>query len=317
MRDFRKVIFLFIIATFLLQMFVMQQDEKAKIEKPMVAVSTFSLYDITKHISEDTVKIINIIPFGVEPHTYEPTPKSMADITKSQLVLYSGAGLEPWTDGFEFKNRVVDISKYVKLRELNKDEHEHEHEDEHYVAHNNQCSHSRIDPHYWLDFSNMATATNIITKELIKISPSNEKLYLKNRDNYLKMLEKLDEEYKKTLTECALDTVIVNHNAIGYISSRYGFHVESLSGFSPEAEPSAKNMTRLISHVKEHSVPTIFFETFVSDRAIKSIADEAKVSVDVLQPLGNITADEAKKKLTYEQMMYINLEKISKALMCH
>jgi len=295
MRDFRKVIFLLIIATFLLQMFVMQQDEKAKIEKPMVAVSTFSLYDITKHISEDTVKIINIIPFGVEPHTYEPTPKSMADITKSQLVLYSGAGLEPWTDGFEFKNRVVDISKYVKLRELNKDEHDH----------------------YWLDFSNMATATNIITKELIKISPSNEKLYLKNRDNYLKMLEKLDEEYKKALTECALDTVIVNHNAIGYLSSRYGFHVESLSGFSPEAEPSAKNMTRLISHVKEHSVPTIFFETFVSDRAIKSIADEAKVSVDVLQPLGNITADEAKKKLTYEQMMYINLEKISKALMCH
>ena len=76
-------------------------------------------------------------------------------------------------------------------------------------------------------------------------------------------------------------------------------------------------MARLISHVKEHSVSTVFFETFVSDRAIKSIAEEAKVSVDVLQPLGNITADEAEKKLTYEQMMYINLEKISKALMCN
>ena len=310
MRDFRKIIFLLIVATFLLQMFVMKQDEKAEIQKPMVAVSTFSLYDITKNISGDTLEIINIIPFGVDPHSYEPTPKAMADISKSELVLYSGAGLEPWTDGFEFKNRVIDISKQVKLRELNEDEHEH------HNFHDNQCAHNRIDPHYWLDFSNMATATNLITKELIKVSPSNELLYLTNRDNYLKMLLKLDGDYQKALTGCNLDTIIVNHNAIGYLSNRYGFHVESLSGFSPEAEPSAKNMARLISHVKEHSVPTVFFETFVSDRAIKSIADEAKVSVDVLQPLGNITANEADKNLTYEQMMYINLEKISKALMC-
>ena len=310
MRDFRKIIFLLIVALFLLQMYVMKQDEKAKIQKPMVAVSTFSLYDITKHISGDTLEIINIIPFGVDPHTYEPTPKAMVDISKSELVLYSGAGLEPWTDGFEFKNRVIDISKQVKLRELDKDEHEH------HDFHDNQCAHNKIDPHYWLDFSNMATATELITKELIKVSPSNELLYLTNRESYLKMLQKLDTDYKKALTGCSLDTIIVNHNAIGYLSSRYGFHVESLSGFSPEAEPSAKNMTRLISHVEEHSVPTVFFETFVSDRAIKSIADEAGVSVDVLQPLGNITADEADKKLTYKQMMYINLEKISKALMC-
>jgi len=310
MRDFRKVIFLLIVALFLLQMFVTKQDEKAKVQKPMVAVSTFSLYDITKHISGDTLEIINIIPFGVDPHAYEPTPKSMADIIKSELTLYSGAGLEPWTDGFEFKNRVINISKYIALRELNSNEHEQ------HGFHDHQCAHSKIDPHYWLDFSNMVTATNLITKELIKVSPSNELLYLTNRDNYLKMLQKLDRDYQKALTGCNLDTVIVNHNAIGYLSHRYGFHVESLSGFSPEAEPSAKNMARLISHVKEHSVPTVFFETFVSDRAIKSIAEEAKVSVDVLQPLGNITADEADKNLTYEQMMYINLEKISKALMC-
>ena len=310
MRDFRKIIFLLIVALFLFQMYVSKQDEKAKIEKPMVAVSTFSLYDITKHISADTLEIVNIIPFGVDPHSYEPTPKSMADISKSKLVLYSGAGLEPWTEGFEFKNRVIDISKYVRLRELNADEHEQ------HDFHDEQCAHNKIDPHYWLDFSNMITATNLVTKELIRVSPEDELLYLTNRDKYLEMLHKLDADYQKALTGCSLDTIIVNHNAVGYLSHRYGFHVESLSGFSPEAEPSAKNMARLISHVKEHSINTVFFETFVSDRAIKNIANEAKVSVDVLQPLGNITADEAEAKLTYESMMYINLDKISKALMC-
>jgi len=309
MRDFRIPIFLLIVALFLLQMYVMKQDKNVATLKPMVAVSTFSLYDIAKHISGDTLHIVNIIPFGTDPHSYEPTPKSMIDISLSKLVLYSGAGLEPWTDGFAFENRVIDMSKNVKLRELRG----HTHKD-----HKSHAFHEKkaIDPHYWLDFSNMTIAANLITKEFIEISPSNEPLYIKNRDSYLKMLEKLDLDYKNQLTTCKLNTLIVNHNAIGYLSQRYGFHVESLSGFSPEAEPSAKNMAKLITHVKEYGVSKVFFEAFVSDRTMKSIASEAKVSVDVLQPLGNITADEARKNLTYEDIMYLNLEKIFKALEC-
>ena len=49
---------------------------------------------------------------------------------------------------------------------------------------------------------------------------------------------------------------------------------------------------------------------------MKSIALEAKVSADVLQPLGNITAEEANKNLSYEDIMLINLDKLSKALEC-
>ena len=130
------------------------------------------------------------------------------------------------------------------------------------------------------------------------------------------MLNRLDSQYKSKISECKLDTIIVNHNAFSYLSHNYGFHVEALSGLSPEAQPSAKNMIKLIEHIKEHNISTIFFESFVSDKAIKSIAHDAKVSVDVLQPLGNITANEAEKNLSYEDIMKINLEKISKVLEC-
>ncbi len=311
MKFFKKVLFvLLVVVSLFMLVYLMKGEQKLQGQKPMVAVSTFSLYDIAKHVGDGTLEVINIIPFGVDPHSYEPNPKSMGKISDSRLVVYNGAGLEPWIDGFEFKNKVINMSKHVALRELGSQEHEHhEHHDDH-------CTHSQVDPHYWLDFSNMKTATKIIARELIKLSPQNELLYLANRDKYLKMLEKLDADYKESLSECKLDTVIVNHNALGYLSRNYGFHVESLSDFSPEAEPSAKNMARLISHVKEHSISTVFFESFVSDRAMKNIAAEANVTVDVLQPLGNITADEAQKKSTYESIMYLNLEKISKALRC-
>ncbi|MBU1659690.1 metal ABC transporter substrate-binding protein [bacterium] len=310
MMNFKNIIFVAIIIVFILQLVVMKQDLKSEpnAQQPLVALSTFSLYDIAKNISSDTLEVFMILPFGVDAHSFEPTPKLMADIQKSDLVVFNGAGLEPWTHGFEFKNRVINMSEHVKLRELESEEHkDHAHHDEHSYS---------VDPHYWLDVHNMIQAANIITENFIEIAPENKALYIKNRDLYIKMLHTLDADYKTKLSTCQKNTIIVNHNAFSYLANNYGFHVEALSGLSPEAEPNAKNMIKLIEHVKEHNISTVFFESFVSDKAIKSIAQEAKARVDVLQPLGNITSDEAKRKLSFEEIMRDNLEKISKALEC-
>lgn len=280
-------------------------NAKDLVEKPTIATSTFALYDISKYIAGESAEVFMILPFGVDAHSYEPTPKEMIKISKSDLVFYSGAGLEPWIKGFAFKNRAVDVSKKVELRDLQSD-HEHKH----------THSHHGIDPHYWQDPQNMIKAAEYITKVLCEISPQNRDLYTKNQKSYVDMLKKLDDDYKKALSSCKADTIIVNHDAFSYLANRYGFHVEALSGLSPEAEPSAKNMVKIIEHIKEHKVSTLFFESFASDRAIKSIAKEAKVKVDVLQPLGNITADEAKADLRYEDIMRKNLQKISQALEC-
>jgi len=308
--NLKNTIFILVIAMFILQMIVLKQDKKLdkQEQKPKVALSTFALYDIAKYISQDTLELVLILPFGVDAHSFEPTPKLMAKILQSQLVVYSGAGLEPWTESFEFKSRVVNMSESVKLLKLQEDSDDHHEHKEH--------EHEAVDPHYWLDIHNMIIATKLISEEFTKLLPQNTELYKKNRDRYIAMLETLDAKYKKSLSECQKNTIIVNHNAFSYLSKNYNFHVEALSGLSPDAQPSAKSMVRLIEHIKEHGVSTIFFESFVSDRAMKSIAEEAKVSVDVLQPLGNITRDEANLKLTFEDIMLSNLKKISKALVC-
>ncbi len=312
MKDFRNVIFILIIALFLLQMFVSKEDAKTQKqdEKPVIALSTFSLYDIATHIAKDNFEIVKIVPVGVDLHSYEPTPKMMAKIDRSALVVYSGAGLEPWTGAFKFKSRVIDMSKFVNLRELESDEHDiHEH-------HDNQCAHNKIDPHYWLDIENMKKATNLIAAEFIKISPKNKEQFLKNKKSYLVMLDSLDSLYKKELNSCYLDTIIVNHNAFSYLSHEYGFHIKALSGFSPDTQVTPKDMIRVINDVKIHKVSVVFFESFVSDKAIKSLAKEVNVKAETLQPLGNITKDESDKNLSYEDIMKINLIKISKALVC-
>ncbi len=304
----KNYFFIIMIAFFIL--FLMMTKRTQPVQSvdalPRVALSTFSLYDITKHIAGDTVEAFMILPFGVDAHSYEPTPKQILKLHKSSLVVYSGVGLEPWIKGFEFKNRAIDMSRHVELKELGGHDHEHHHDE----ADNN------LDPHYWLDIQNMIKVTQKISQELMEMFPKNRELYVKNTNSYIEMLKNLDRDYKERLSSCKLGTVVVNHNAFSYLSSRYGFEVEALSGLSPDAQPSAKAMSNLIGHVKEHGLKTIFFESFVSDKAIKSIANEAKVDVDVLQPLGNITADEAREGLGFEDIMRSNLSKISKAMEC-
>ncbi|MFT7005235.1 MAG: zinc transport system substrate-binding protein [Sulfurimonas sp.] len=308
MKKLRNIIFILIIVVLFLELIISILADKIEVptKKPAVALSTFSLYDIAKNISQDTLDLVMILPFGVDAHNFEPTPKLMAKILESDLVVYSGAGLEPWTKSFEFKSKVIDMSKFVKL--LKPDAHEEHDEHEH--------GNKEVDPHYWLDIENMITATKLMSKEFTELSPSNADLYKSNSEKYIAMLESIDAKYKKSLSKCEKDTIIVNHNAFSYLSARYGFHVEALSGLSPDAQPSAKSMVKLIEHVREYKLSTVFFESFVSDKAIKSIANEAKVSADVLQPLGNITANEANKDLSYEDIMLINLDKISKAMEC-
>ena len=274
--------------------------DKTLSKEPLIATSTFTLYDITTHIAQNRAKVVHILPFGVSPHSFEPTPKLMANLEKSSLVIYSGAGLEPWLEHFTFKNKTLNISKFVKLRKLTNTDHKH----------------LVYDPHYWLDINNMKIATKVITKELIKILPKDKEFFTANRDSFLKELEELEMEFRSKLKSCKKDTLVVNHNAFSYIAKQYNFKTIALSGLIPEAQPSAKNIKNILNHIKRYNVNTIFFEHFVNDKTMKTIAKDANINIDVLQPLGNVTADEVKQNLGYIGIMRKNLEKISKALEC-
>jgi len=200
LKNLKLVFFILFIAIALVFAFISLQKAPKTSQEPTVATTTFALYDITKHIAGDTLNVINILPFGVDPHSFEPTPKLMIQLQKSAIVFYSGAGLEPWTHGFHFPHKAVNISKFVKLRKLS-DEHERHHE-------------NGLDPHYWLDFDNMKIATKVITEELIKLLPQNKELYKSNEKSYIAMLDNLDRSYKNALNSCKNNTVIMSHNAL-------------------------------------------------------------------------------------------------------
>lgn len=316
LKDYKYIIIIAIsLMLIVLAITFNDKSQEPKPSKKIVSLSTFTLYDIAKHIAGDTLELVKIIPSGVDIHAYEPTPKTMVKVEKSNLLIYSGAGLEPWLSSFNFNGKTIEIANYIRLKHLSEDEHEdHEHESHEHSGHS--CSHSSYDPHFWLDVKNMEEAANLMMYEFIRLVPKNKLLYIENRDKYIKMLKRIDNLYKEKLNSCSLDTIVTNHNAFSYLSDKYDFHVSSLKGLSPDSEPSPKDMIRIIETIKKHKTPVVFFEDFSSSKSMASLAQQANVKMDSLHTLGNITKSDVEMKYTYEDIMLNNLEKLSEALVC-
>lgn len=305
----KKVVLLVVVLLMVtLALFVSQNKKKAFSERPMISVSTFALYDIVKHVGGENVDVEMVIPFGVEVHSFEPTPKTIIQIKKSALFFYSGAELEPWIIRLAQNGNMLDMSQYVDLREAGDSEEEHE---EHH--HHGDDAH---DPHYWLDIGNMKLLTQKIALELVKLDGDHEAAYVKKATDYIGELDALEKAYEKRLKNCQVREVILHHNVLGYAAADYNFSVAPLTGLSPDALADAQTMARLSKEIKEKGINVLFFEAFVNDRLMRNLAKENGVELDYLEPLANITAAQAEAGMTYTEGMTDNLNKLVHAMRC-
>jgi len=304
-------VLLVLLALLIVALIFLVPGKKVRADKADVVVTTFALYDISRHLLQGDAEVQMLIPFGRDIHTFEPTPRDMIRVEKCKLFLYSGAGLEPWASDFTVFGNAVDMSRFVRLRE---GIHHHEDDDE---AHEEPGDDDEggYDPHYWLDIGNMIRLTQAMETLLTKSFPDLDPDTIHARGMaYITRLETLDALFKKRLSDCALDTIVVGHDAFGYLADRYGFHIASISGLSPDTMPDAKTMAKLDTLVREKGIKTLFYESFVSDKLVDALARETGVRVDVLQPLANITADEI--GADYFRLMNADLLKLHDALEC-
>jgi len=301
------IVLLALLIVLVLVLAVAMPEKKVRADKADVVVTTFALYDIARHLLGRDAEVQMLIPFGQDVHTFEPTPQDMIRVQKSRLFLYSGAGLEPWAEPFRSFGNAVDMSTYAQLRAGG-----HTHHDDGDEGDGHEHA---IDPHYWLDTDNMVALVQATEQLFISAFPALNAQDIRMRGAaYIERLKTLDSLYKKRLSGCRLDTIVVSHNAFGYLAGRYGFHVDAVTGLSPDTMPDAKTMARLSDIIREHGIKTLFYESFVSDKLVASLAAETGVQVDVLQPLANITADEI--GADYFRLMNANLLKLHDALEC-
>ena len=129
-------------------------------------------------------------------------------------------------------------------------------------------------------------------------------------------LDTLDGEYRRGLAHCARRQIVTSHAAFGYLAARYGLEQIPLEGLTPEAEPSARDIARLVDVVRSSGATTVFFETLISPKLAETVAREAHVQTAVLDPLEGISKSEITAGADYFSVMRANLATLRKALGC-
>ncbi|MER7191615.1 metal ABC transporter solute-binding protein, Zn/Mn family [Streptomyces flaveolus] len=284
-----------------------------------VVASFYPMAFLAEQIGKDHVNVTSLTGPGQEPHDLEVSTKQRAQLEESDAALYL-KGLQPAVDeavtqsGIEAK---IDAASLTSLEEHGNEvgghaaEHDHAaEEDEHGHDHGEEAGGK--DPHIWLDPVKYAEVAEGVGKAFEKADPDHAADYKKNTAALVKKLGDLNTEFETGLKDTRTKVFITTHAAFGYLAERYGLTEEAISGLDPESEPSAARIKDLEKMAAADGVSTIFYETLVSDRTAKTVAKDANLKTDVLDPIEGIT-DQSRGD-DYFQVMEANLKALQTAL---
>lgn len=265
-----------------------------------VVATFYPLAEFSRMAGGDAVHVTTIVPFGAEPHEYDPTPKDIISIEQADVFVFNGSGMDPWAEKLAPSLRgkgivVVNASESVTALPL---------------------SEGVSDPHFWLD---PVFAESIIGSLRVAFSekdPSRTASFDAAAAQSLSEMEAVDGEYRNTLSHCSKNEVVTSHDAFAYLAKRYAFEAHSISGLSPEAEPSAGRMADLANLAKKENIRYIFFETLVSPKVSKTLAREIGAETLVFDPIEGISKEDAAAGKNYISIMRENLANLSKAMEC-
>ena len=250
-----------------------------------------------ERVGGDLVSVKVLVEPGQSPHTFEPTPRQMANLAESDVYFAIGLPFEDRLLGrireLSSRIRVVDTSEGIPRRQVEDahrqdGEHDADHHDGAHAADHSDSTHGDEhgglhDPHTWLNprFAKMQ-AQNIFAalKELV---PEHGPELEANLSRLLRDLDALDAELTDALGSLTGESIYVFHPAFGYFTDAYGLHQVpiELGGM----EPSARELAGLIEHATDEGVRVIFVQPQFSTRSARAIAEEIGGAVVPIDPL--------------------------------
>jgi zinc transport system substrate-binding protein len=276
--------------------------------KIKITTTLFPLYDMAKNIGADKADISLLVPPGMEPHDFEPRPSDIIKINEADIFIYTGRFMEPWAADIirgvvNKKLIVVDASKGTRMIPA--------------VFHDKDGPGGALDPHIWLDFDNARIMVDNIAEALEAKDPSEKAFFKQRADDYHKRLSELDAAFRKTLSTCKhKEIVYAGHYAFGYLAHRYGLTYLAAQGVSPDAEPTAKDLIRLVDQIKKKNIYYVFYEELSSPKIAETIARETHAKLLLLNAAHNLTRDQFQRGVSFFDILNADLKNLEIGLEC-
>lgn len=258
-------------------------------ERTIVA-SIYPLAYAAERMAQPGYEVIDLTPPGVEAHDVELTLEQRSAIQDAELVLYLGhIGFQPQVEEAvtEAEGTVIDLSGDLLAEG------------------------GVVDPHVWLEPSSFGTIVSAIAQELCPIKDPCSDEEGARIESFKAELFQLHEAYTQDLIGCRDVTMIVSHEAFGYLEL-YGLRQVGLSGLTPEAEPSADRLANARRLIDSGMAAALFYEARGEDpEADKTLAEDLGVPA---LPLDTLESEPPTGD--YLSVMEDNLESLREGLQC-
>ena len=239
-------------------------------DKLPVMASFSILADLVRIVGGERVAITTLVGPDEDAHVFEPKAIDVKNMLQTRLLVVNGLGFEPWAQKLVkaagYKGQTVVASQGIAARTLHADK---------------GRTHAETDPHAWQDPTNVVIYVRNIAAALSKLDPGGALSYQNNSDAYVKELQTLDVWAKGQFAALPADKrkVITSHEAFGYLAAHYQLRFMAPQGVSTEAEPSAREVARLIKQIQREKIRAVFVENMSNPKLLAQLAKDAGVTM--------------------------------------
>ncbi len=287
--------------------------------KLKIYTTAFAFQSFTEQIGGKYVDVESIYPPGADMHTFEPTQKEMVNIAKGDLFIYSNKEMDPVAKKIAGSINNKDLKLALTANFTHDDlvvnhEHEHEGHDHDHEADGHNHEEGSEDPHVWLDPVLNKKMVKSIKDDLVKKDPQHKTYYENNYKQVVDDLNDINQSLTKITEHPKRDTVVISHDSIGYLSNRYGFKQEGVSGMNNE-EPSQRDLMNIVNNIKQTKQPYVLYEQNISSKVTDVIQKESNSTPLSFHNMATLSKEESKESnITYQSLMKQNIKSLDKAL---
>lgn len=257
-------------------------------------VTTFStLNSFVEAVGGSHVTVQNLVPIGASPETYSPVPQDIATLSKAQLLVENGAGIEAW-----LQKTLANAANPNLVR----------------VVCTDGLPVKLGNPHLWMDPDYAKQYVEKIRAALVQVDPADAADFNANARAYDAKLAALSSWIQSEIATIPPEqrVMIVYHNAWEYYDERFGIKMLGAIETSPGQEPNPQQLSNLVSMAKADDVTAIFGEPEYSPKLVHALAQAAGITV--VDNLYDDSLGTDKDVSDYLSMMHYDTNVIVKAL---
>lgn len=288
-------------------------DTNAPAKRTAVA-TIFPLYDWARVIGGDRMSAEQLLPAGVEAHSYAPRPRDVARLASADFFLWCGPAMEPWAVdllrglhgargvAFEAGRWVGPLGEPAAQGETD--------------GHGDVHAHAGVDPHFWLDPLAAKQVVEAMGAQFAERDAAGAGGYRARAAAYARELDDLHGAITSAVARARTRTLVyAGHLAFDRFGRRYGVtFLSPYAGFAPDAEPGPRALAALIGRMRTAGTTIVYHEELIDPRVARAIARETGARLRLLHGVHNVTDAERRAGVTYLSLMRANLEALKDGL---